>query len=119
MFSDFNGLPYTRVTGTPGFFFTNDRKGCKRDYLDARGHFVLRFGAIGEKPLGGGNHPLMKTRVKLKAKNEKGTRYLNYLKKATVKPEGKKATVPLSTPTASHHIGGSPLVRRSANPKVR
>ena len=42
----------------------SDRKGCKRDYLDARGHFVLRFDAIGDKPLGGGNHPpLRKTRV--------------------------------------------------------
>ena len=39
------------------FFHQNDRKGCKRDYLDARGHFVLRFGAIGDQPLGGGNHP--------------------------------------------------------------
>ena len=44
--------------GTPGYFFhQNDRKGCKRDNLDARGPFVLRFGAIGEKLLGGGNHP--------------------------------------------------------------
>ena len=24
----------------------------KRDYLDARGHFILRFGAIDDKPLG-------------------------------------------------------------------
>ena len=28
---------------TPGFFHQNDRKGCKRDYLDARGHFVFAF----------------------------------------------------------------------------
>ena len=47
-----------------GFFHQNGRKGCKRDYLDARGHFALRFGAIGDKPLEGGNHPLRKTRVK-------------------------------------------------------
>ena len=63
--SNFDGLPYPRVGGTPGFFFhQNDRKGCKRDNLDARDHFVLRFGAISDKPLGGGNHPLRKTRVK-------------------------------------------------------
>ena len=55
--SDFDGLPYPRVRGYPGFFHQNDSKGCKRDYLDARSHFVLPFGAIGEKPLGGGNHP--------------------------------------------------------------
>ena len=57
--SDFDCLPYPRVRGYPGFFFfyQNDRKGCKRDYLDARGHFVLCFGAIGDKSLGGGNHP--------------------------------------------------------------
>ena len=48
---------------TPDFFHQNHRKGCKRDYLDARGHFVLRFGAIGDKPLGGGNYPISKTRV--------------------------------------------------------
>ena len=63
--------PYPRtltVYPTPDFFFhQNDLKGCKRDYLDARGHFVLRFGAIGEKPLGGGNHPLRKTRFKVAA----------------------------------------------------
>ena len=53
------------------FFHENDRKGCKRDYLDARGHFVLRFGAIGDKPLGGGNHPLRKTRVNVHAHSEK------------------------------------------------
>ena len=40
------------------FFHQNDCKGCKRDYLDARSHFVWRFVAIGDKPLGGGNHPL-------------------------------------------------------------
>ena len=39
--------------GTPDFFHQNDRKGCKRDYLDARGHIVSRFGAIGDKPFGG------------------------------------------------------------------
>ena len=55
--------PTPRVRGTPFFFHQNDRKGCKRDYLDARGHFVLRFGAIGDKPLEVGNHPLRKTRV--------------------------------------------------------
>ena len=45
------------LRGTPDFFHQNYRKGCKRHYLDARGHFVLRFGAIGEKPLGGRSHP--------------------------------------------------------------
>ena len=35
----------------------NDRKGCKRDVLDARGHFLLRFCVAGDKPSGGGNHP--------------------------------------------------------------
>ena len=55
--SDFDDLPYPVLGGTPGFFHQNNRKGYKTDYLDARGHFVLRFGAIGDKPLGGGNHP--------------------------------------------------------------
>ena len=33
-----------------GFVFNqNDRKWLKRDYLDTRGHFVLRFGAISDK----------------------------------------------------------------------
>ena len=48
------GLPYPVLGGTPDFFHQHDRKGCKRDYLEARGHFVLRFGAIDDKPLGGG-----------------------------------------------------------------
>ena len=57
--SDFDGLPYSRVRGYPQIcFHQNEHNGCKRDYLDARGRFVLRFGAIGDKPLGGGNHPL-------------------------------------------------------------
>ena len=48
-----DGLPYPRIRGyPPDFFHQNNRKGCKRDYLDAWGHFVLRFGAIGDKPLG-------------------------------------------------------------------
>ena len=52
--SDFDGLLYPHVRGYPRIFFhQNDSKGYKRDYLDASGHFVLRFGAIGEKPLGG------------------------------------------------------------------
>ena len=47
--SDLDGLP----DGIPpDCFLQNDRKGCKRDNLDARNHFVLRFGAIGDKPLG-------------------------------------------------------------------
>ena len=50
--------------GTSGFFHQNDSKGCKRDFLDARGHFLLRFCAAGDKPSGGGNHPLGRTRVK-------------------------------------------------------
>ena len=33
-------------------------KNVKKDYLDERGPFVLPFGAIGDKPLGGGNHPI-------------------------------------------------------------
>ena len=43
------------VRGYPWIFFSikNDRKGRKKDYLDTQGHFVLRFGAIGENPLGG------------------------------------------------------------------
>ena len=57
-------LKYFRVATTPYprtlmaypnawfFFHQNDRKVCKRDYLDARGNFVLRFGAIGDKLLG-------------------------------------------------------------------
>ena len=53
IFSGGNHPPYPRTLtafptpalgSTPGFFRQNDRKGCKRDYLDARGHFVLRFG---------------------------------------------------------------------------
>ena len=57
---DFDGLPYPRVRGYPRILFhQNDRNGCKRDYLDARGHFVLHFVVIGDKPLkGGSNHPL-------------------------------------------------------------
>ena len=47
--SDFDGLPSPRVTGYPRFFFhQNDPKGCEKDYSDARGHFVWRFGAIDE-----------------------------------------------------------------------
>ena len=48
------------------FFFLNqnDRKGCKRDYLDARGDFILRFSAINDKPLGVVTNPLRKTSVK-------------------------------------------------------
>ena len=42
----------------PDFFHQNDRKRCNKDNLDARGHFVLRFGAIGDKPLGVRNPPL-------------------------------------------------------------
>ena len=58
-------LPHLRGV-PPGFFDQNDRKGCKRDVLDARGHFLLHFCAAGDKPSGGGgNHPdLGRTRVK-------------------------------------------------------
>ena len=39
--SDFDGLPYPRVRWYPQFFFhENDRKGCKRDYLNALGYFL-------------------------------------------------------------------------------
>ena len=56
----------TPVLGrNPAFFHQNDRKGCKRNYLDARGYFVLPLGAIGDKPLGSGNLRLRKTRVKI------------------------------------------------------
>ena len=59
-FDGYGGLP-------PDSFHQNDSKGCKRDYLDARDHSVLPFGAIGDKPLGGMvTTPLRKTRVKLK-----------------------------------------------------
>ena len=61
--SDFNGLH--RVKGYLRIFHQNDSKEYKRDYLDAQGQFALRFGAIGEKPLGVGNTPLWKTRVNL------------------------------------------------------
>ena len=57
--SNFDDLPYPRVRGTLGFFFNqNDHKECKRDHLDARGHLVLRFGVIGDKPSGGNHLPL-------------------------------------------------------------
>ena len=45
--SNFDGSPYPHLRGVPLFFHQNDRKGCKRDVLDARVHFLLR----------GGNHP--------------------------------------------------------------
>ena len=65
--------------GTPGFFFIKmTAKGCKRNYLDARGHFVLRFGATGDKSLSGGNQPppsLGKTRVHLGLNMVLGWRY--------------------------------------------
>ena len=32
--------------------------------MNAQGHFIFRFGAVGDKPLGGGNHPPRNTRVK-------------------------------------------------------
>ena len=50
--SEFQGSPYPRVMWI--FFIKMTRKGCKRDYLDARSHFVLSFGAIGDKSGGGG-----------------------------------------------------------------
>ena len=69
--SDFDGLPYPRVRGTPDFFHQNGCKGCKRDYLDARGHFVSRFGATGDKPLEGvvplRRRGLKRTNLKTKA----------------------------------------------------
>ena len=39
--------PTPVLGGTPDYFHQNNRKGCKRDYLDARSHFRLRFGAFG------------------------------------------------------------------------
>ena len=49
--SNFDGSPYPHLSGvSPGFLHQNDRKGCKRDVLDARGHFLLRFCAAGDKP---------------------------------------------------------------------
>ena len=62
IFSGGNHPPYPRtltanptpvLLGTPDFVNQNDNKGCKRDYLDAPGHFNFRSGAIGNKPLGG------------------------------------------------------------------
>ena len=59
IFSGGNHPPYSRTLmayptpvlgGTPDFFHQNDCKGCKRDYLDARGHFVLHF-LNGDNPL--------------------------------------------------------------------
>ena len=41
------------LRGYPRFIHQNDHKGCKRDVLDARGHFLLRFCAAGDKPSGG------------------------------------------------------------------
>ena len=38
--SDFDGLPYPQVRWYPNFFHENDRKGCKRDYLNALGNFL-------------------------------------------------------------------------------
>ena len=50
--------PTPNLGGTPAFFFhQNDRKGCKRDVLDTRGHFFA-FLCAGDKPSGGGYHPL-------------------------------------------------------------
>ena len=49
----FDGSPYPHLRGTPLFFHQHDRKGCKKDVLDARGHFLLRFCAAGDKPSGG------------------------------------------------------------------
>ena len=60
----------TPILGAPSnFFHHNDRKRCNREYLDARGHFVLGFGAIGDKPLRGlvtTPPPLRNTRVKVR-----------------------------------------------------
>ena len=64
IFSGGNNPPYPRTLaayptpvlgGTPGFFFIKmTAKDVKEiTYIDARGHFVLRFGATGDKPLGG------------------------------------------------------------------
>ena len=67
--SNFDGSPYPHLRGYPRFvcffFHQNDLKGCKGDVLDARGHFLLRFSAAGDKPSGGGiPTPLGTTRVK-------------------------------------------------------
>ena len=62
---NFDGLPYPCVGGTPDFFHQNDCKGCKRDYLDARGSLCLAFWCNRRQTVSG-NHPppLRKTRVK-------------------------------------------------------
>ena len=86
--------PYPMLGGTPGlfiyffiyfFFHHNDRKGCKRDYLD---DFILHFSAIGDKPLGGGRdnvnslwpfeppNPKTATPQKKKKKKKKKNRFL-------------------------------------------
>ena len=42
--SNFDGSPFPHLRGTLGFFLhQNDRNGCKRDVLDARGHFFFAF----------------------------------------------------------------------------
>ena len=52
--SNFDGSPYPHLKGySRSFFHQNDRKGCKRDILDARGHFLLRFCAAGDKTVRG------------------------------------------------------------------
>ena len=53
---DFDGLPYPHVRGYPQIFFikvTAKDVNAKDDYVDAGGHFVLFFGAIGNRLLGG------------------------------------------------------------------
>ena len=59
--------PTPILGGYPSFFFhQNDRKGCKRDVLDARGHIFCVFVRPETNRQGGGNHPLGRTRVKQK-----------------------------------------------------
>ena len=45
--------PTPTLGGTPNFFHQNERKGCKIDYLKARGQLLLRFYAAVKKLEGG------------------------------------------------------------------
>ena len=55
----------TPVLVPPEFFHQNDWKECKPDYLDAWGHYVLHFGAIGDKLLRRVAHPLGRQGLRL------------------------------------------------------
>ena len=62
-FESLTAHPTPILGGTPVFFLfffhQNDRKRCKRDVLDVRGHFLLRFCAAGDKRQGVVTTPLV------------------------------------------------------------